>query len=186
MRITGTHMAKKITPRKNQDASVPGAEDLEILHPERTIHISGRKLEVRPIPIAGRDIEVREYGFLAGLKIQSAVAPIVEALAELAAEKRLELDGVLEIVGEHPEELTALLAAATDLKPAEIEVLPDDEGQLLLLTWWAVNSGFFVRRVAMRATARIARARPAGPTSTPPSSPTTTTPNGSASTAGES
>ncbi|MBS0461743.1 MAG: hypothetical protein JSS41_04640, partial [Proteobacteria bacterium] len=98
-----------------------GAQDLEILHPERVIHIGGS------------EVTVREYGFLAGLRLQAAAAPIVAALAD-AAERGLDLAAIQGVLAAHPAQIVALLAAATDLPPAQIEALPDDEGQLLLLT----------------------------------------------------
>ncbi|MBS0457468.1 MAG: hypothetical protein JSS44_09095 [Proteobacteria bacterium] len=159
-------MASKVAAvspsRPSQDGrDDTGAQDLEVLHPERVIHIGGS------------EVTVREYGFLAGLRLQAAAAPIVAALAD-AAERGLNLAAIQGVLAAHPAQIVALLAAATDLPPAQIEALPDDEGQLLLLTWWAVNAGFFVRRVATAIAARRAAEASAGQTSTPSSSPTDT------------
>lgn len=162
-------MGRRADAAPESRSSSDGRDDLAILHPERVIRV------------AGREVTVREYGFVQGLRIQAAAAPIISALAD-AAEGRFDVEAVLAILAAHPAELVALIAAATELAPAEIEALPDDEGQLLMLTWWTVNAGFFVRRVAMRVAPRIAAAPSAGATSTPSSSPPATPPSDSATT----
>ncbi|MBS0599536.1 MAG: hypothetical protein JSR92_19940 [Proteobacteria bacterium] len=160
-------MARKIASDDSRP-SADGRDDLNILHPERIIRV------------AGREVTVREYGFMQGLRIAAAAAPIIAELAD-AAERSLDVELVLATLAAHPAELVALIAAATDLTPAQIEALPDDEGQLLLLTWWAVNAPFFVRRVVMRVAPRLAAAPSAGATSSPSSSPSATTPSDSSS-----
>lgn len=165
-------MAHKINGN-TKAAAAKGADDLEILHPERTVHV------------AGLDVEVREYGWVAGLRIQAAVAPVVAALADAAA-AGLDLERVQGVLAGHEDELIALVSAATDLTPAQIEALDDAEGQLLMLTWWSVNAGFFMRRVATLLAARRAAAASVGLTSTQPSLPTATTSAASATTAGAS
>ncbi|MBS0212308.1 MAG: hypothetical protein JSR26_03890 [Proteobacteria bacterium] len=150
-------LAKAHASRPSED----GRDDLEILHPERTLSVGGR------------EVTVREYGFLEGLRLASAAQPLVDALAAAALADpngQLGLDAVTTVLSASPEALIACVARAADVEPAWVEALDDADGQLLLLTWWLVNSGFFVRRV-LRAVALAQASRAAGPTSTPTSSP---------------
>lgn len=172
-------MARKLEP--NPTAAPPqddGADDLSILHPERDITIGGRQLTVR------------EYGFREGIELerQPDVAAILGELTEIAQQPEGEtFEQMLGVLTRHPDELTALMAQAADVGVDWINdrtQVSDSEGQALLMTWWLVNSGFFVRRVMRRLATRYAKqARgSATPTSTSASSSTGTTPAPSAPT----
>ncbi|WP_425529164.1 DUF6631 family protein [Stenotrophomonas maltophilia] len=41
-----------------------------------------------------------------------------------------------------------------------MESLAEAEGELLMLAWWRVNSGFFIRRVLRRAIAEAPQSNP--------------------------
>lgn len=141
------------------------ADELEVLHPERQISI------------AGRDITVREYGFVEGLTVRALAKPLTDALYAQAraggsAPLYTEIDDVL---AQHPEMTVALLAKAADVEPEWIHRLNDEDGADLLLTWWLVNSGFFIRPLLRRlATEQLAAGRSDGGASTPTSSATGT------------
>lgn len=167
-------MAAKVASVAESRPSNDGRDDLDILHPDRVIRIGGA------------EVTVREYGFLQGLRIQASAMPIVESLAQAAAKPDLQERMVQDLLAGHADELVVLLAESTGLSREAIAALDDADGQLLMLTWWAVNAGFFVRRVAMRTLARAAAAPSVGATSTPPSSSTGTTPTDSATTPADS
>lgn len=61
-------MARKVTRKK----SATGAEDLSVIHPDRTIII------------AGRDVVMREYGFFESLELLPLLEPILVDLEEQA------------------------------------------------------------------------------------------------------
>lgn len=158
-------MAKK---KAKQDG-----EDLAILHPEREITVGGRKLTVR------------EYGFVEGLRLAAIAAPIVQDLAAISGG-----DGTLlgyaalqTVFANHADAVVDMIAQACD-QPRDwiAEHLSDGDGQALLMTWWAVNGPFFVRRVVQALQMRAALGAFAGAKSTPPSSRPATTPSASGTT----
>lgn len=138
-----------------------GSEDLEILHPERTIHL------------ANRDITVREYGFVDGLRLRARYQPFVTALGELMQrDPEITMDTLQGLLAEHLDDVTALVCAAADISPEFFEGLTDIEGELLMATWWEVNGPFFVRRLGWRLIGQnnlmlVASPAPDSPTSTP-------------------
>lgn len=136
----------------------PGADDLEVLHPERRA------------TIAGCEVTVREYGFVEGLRLQPLVEPIIADLQGLLGSGVPSLEAVLAILGQHADTVVALMAVAADVDEEWIAGLSQDDGHLLLMLWWGANGPFYLRSAAMR---RLAAAR-AGATSTPPSSPPAT------------
>ncbi|SEI99733.1 hypothetical protein SAMN04244572_02386 [Azotobacter beijerinckii] len=144
-------MAKKREPRK----AAAGSDDLEVLHPERTAVIAGRK------------ITVREYGFVEGLRLQPKAEPIVAALQGFIGVEGTILDAVLAVAAEHADAVVHLLAVAADVEDEWVESLGQADGHLLLMMWWGANGPFYLRRAALQ---WLAAQAPAGATSTPPSS----------------
>lgn len=158
-------MAKKLSRAK------PRADDLDILHPERTL------------TLAGRELTVREYGFVEGLRLRPLMQPLLDDLHQAIATGKLpELEQVLVILATHYEASLDLVAVAADVERAWLDKLTQDEGYLLLTVWWSVNGPFFLRsviqRIAAAAVTRAARAAqasaPDGPTSMSPLSPLAT------------
>lgn len=142
-----------------------GAEDLEILQPSRTIEIAGRKLTLR------------EYGFMEGLEVQRDAAPILAALTAATEQPdAVGFETIMDVLATHPAELTSLIARSADV---EVEWLrdrskiSDADGQNLLMTWWMVNGGFFVRRIVRRLAIANAAKASAGPMSSSASATTT-------------
>lgn len=142
-------MAKKREPKKEA-----GSDDLEVLHPERTAVIAGRK------------ITVREYGFVEGLRLLPLAEPIIAALQDLASTGGTVFDAVLAVAAEHADVVVHLMAAAADVEVEWLESLGQSDGHLLLMMWWGANGPFYLRRAALQL---VARGR-AGAMSTPPSS----------------
>lgn len=163
-------MAEKLPPQSaiaRAPAPEPGAEDLAILHPERTLEI------------AGRAITVSEYGFVAGLRLRPLMQPILDDLHRLVmGGTAADLGAIMALLGTHWEATLVLAAEAAEVERDWIESLDPQQGELLLTVWWSVCGPFFWRNVMSRVFAdrvRVAqdpaRQPPAGPISTSPSSP---------------
>lgn len=140
-------MARKVdSTAKQAPAATPaaGADDLSILQPDGEIEIQGET------------IQVREYRFFDGLRLQQQHRAFFDALYDLLAPadpaaQAPTFDDVLALIGMHADSVQAMVALSIG-KPAEwVGELSESDGDALLLTWWQVNSGFFVRRVMRRA-----------------------------------
>lgn len=176
-------MARKVKPPRPASASAPSGADasdldeLDALFPERTI------------PVAGEQVTVGELGFAQGLRLAAVIAPIVQAIEEqmVEAERAPGYDGILGILGQHWSATLTLLQELTG-KPADwFERLSAADGELLLLTFWNVNAGFFYQRAGNAAAVRRETRRLLdGASSTPPSAPTATATPNSAATASAS
>ena len=115
-------------------------DDLEVLHPEREVRIDGQT------------VTVREFGFLEGLRLRERIAPLLDDLGELLRNHgdAVGIDDLEAIVARHDALWVDLMARATGLDAGRIRSLGDRDGQMLLLAFWEVNSGFFVRRLVTR------------------------------------
>lgn len=150
------------------ERDVPGHDDLEVLHPERRLII------------AGRQITVREYGFVEGLRLQPLAEPLIEDLrAHLEEGRSWNVEAVHSLLGRHADAVLRLMAVAADVESEWIDSLDQDAGAALMFLWWTVNGPFYMRCAIVRARAAQAlAAQRAGATSTPPSSgPATATPS---------
>lgn len=114
--------------------------DLEILFPHQELDIAGEK------------ILVREFSFIQGLKAETLARVMLADLGQLLAEQgeAIALDDLSDLFARHAETYVQLIALAVERSPDWVGDLSDDEGQLLGWTFWAVNKGFFTRRLAMR------------------------------------
>jgi hypothetical protein len=158
-------MATRAKPKKK--AGKPGADDLQVLHPELPVKNVG-----------GRDLVVREYGFIEGLRMRPIIEPMLhdmEALISLGTEPTN--DQVLDLMGKHIDEFQELLAVASDTDVPFVGSLKQEDGARLADAWWLVNGPFYWRTAISRvavARVRARAAKTAGATSTPPSSGTAT------------
>lgn len=163
--------------------------DMEVLHPERVLVLGGGQ------------VMVREYSNLEWLRALPVAEPLVAAIAAmLAGEQEPSYEVALDAIAKHSDGLVPLIAQAVDRDLAWLDALHPTEFETVLMTWWAVNGHFFVRRASNRQAIEQASAAmkarvvaqaaqtvaSAGVSSTPPSSPTGTseansaaTPNGS-------
>ena len=148
--------------KKKPKPGTEGADDLQVLHPEL------------PLSVGGRDLVMREYGFIEGLRVRPIIEPMLkdmEALIGLTTQPTN--DQVLDLMGNHIDEFQELLAVASDTDVAFVAGLNQTDGTRLADAWWKVNGPFYWRTAISRvAVARVqARAGKAGgATSTPPSS----------------
>lgn len=154
-------MAKKVTEEAQAAPSkgaASAADELSILHPDRSFELAGRR------------IKVREYGHIEGLRLQAWAKPFLEDLyarMALGSSPPSALQ-VQELFAEHADLVRDMEAIAADVEPEWVERLSDSDGELLMAVWWQVNGNFFFRRVFARAAAEKREKRSAGPTSTTP------------------
>lgn len=157
----------------SQPEQAAGADDLSILFPDRTIRI------------AGQSVTVRELRFTEQLKHHHLLAPLAAAL-EAAEPTALagpdSVNRIYDLLASHEEQVVALVAICCDRDETWVRNPPTPaDGENLLLTWWGVNSGFFIRRVWRPKLVALA-SRQAGDASLPPSSAPDTTGSDSAAT----
>lgn len=111
------------------------ADDLAILHPDRTL------------VLGGRTIVLREYGFFEGLDVADRASAFISDLVAASSDGALRYAQVRRMFGRHRAVIPAIAAQAGDVEVAWLEALPPDELELYLATWFAVNAAFFVREV---------------------------------------
>ncbi len=144
-----------------EPAAAEGADDLNVLHPNLEATLNGRQ------------VVVREYGFIEGLKLQAELQPFLDGLyAMTMAGSKPGLHEILALIGQHTDLVAHAIARAADVEPSEVLELKDhQEGHTLLMKWWIVNGPFVWRCVRDRIVGERAVAKHlAGQTSTPGSS----------------
>lgn len=155
-------------------AGADPAAELDILHPERTGTIGGKQ------------VTVREYGFVEGMRLRPLMKPFLDDLYRRMKDGQpLRFEQALDVMADHIDNVVELAAIAADVEPAWASTLPPDDGQHLLMLWWGANCLFFLRRIHERLDVEKEEARYAalaGEKSTPPSSPTATTASDSGAT----
>ncbi len=115
--------------------------DAEILFPDEDIKIGD---EV---------ITVREFTFAESLKAVRLAQPIIRGLAAPLTEldeDNLSYNDIDIVFAEHADNFMQLLAMTTGKDPEWIAQLPEADGQLLAMTFWSINSGFFTRRITQQ------------------------------------
>lgn len=138
--LWGINMGKKKNTIKATPAPEPGAEDLAVLHPDQTL------------TIAGRELTLREYRFVEGLRLLPLYEPFLEDLygSLKDGEQVPQLHHLVQIMGQHHAQILELIALSAQVEQDWIEQLDDTEGTQLLYAWWTVNVGFFMRRISSR------------------------------------
>lgn len=129
---------------ETQKALTP-QEELEILHPERQLMISGEL------------ITVRELGFFEGLAYQEQITPLAQDLGDMLAYDEPSLEALMGIFARHKAAFGAVMAAAINKPATWLDTLGDDDGLSLTLVFWAVNKSFFVRRALMHRQQQVTR-----------------------------
>lgn len=141
-------MATRRSTAKKAEAS-----DLEILHPDRTLKI------------AGKEITIREYGFVEGQRLLPIAEPFLSDLASaIAGSVPPSYRQISALIGKHIDAVVRLAAVSAGVEPEWIESLEPDDGTGLLMVWWAVNGPFYLRSVVQSIV--IERALSGGATST--------------------
>lgn len=114
------------------------ATDLEILFPDREI------------TVAGRTVTVRELRFAEQLQHHHLLEPLAAALVEIEPSAPAGPDWInrlYDLLAANWEQVLTLVALCCDQDEDWVRGLPAVDGENLMLTWWGVNSGFFIRRV---------------------------------------
>lgn len=171
-------MARRVDKKSRTRSAPKGADaaqaaELDVLVPERTIQVNGEK------------VTVNEIGFVDGLRLQAHVAPVVAAIVKAMqdADEAPTYGAIVAVFGQHWESTLELICTATGKDRAWLDRVPSPEGELLLMTFWTVNAGFFINRAMNEVAIQREQARLlAGQNSSPPSSPTATGPTTSADT----
>lgn len=127
-------MATKIpaAPQAAHDAA-SAADELAVLHPDRTL------------PIGGRHVTIREYGFFEGLDVADRASHFIADLVAASEDGALRYTQVRRLFGRHRSVVPSIAAQAGDVEVAWLEALAPDDLEIYLATWFAVNAAFFVR-----------------------------------------
>lgn len=132
-------MAKKVNTKTKRAAAEEAAAELSVIHPNR------------PVTIAGRDLVVREYGFVEAARLRPRFTPLIEALHERASSDRAgNYEAILEVLADQVDLVVEMIAASADVDPDWVRQLGNSDGELLQMVWWEVNGSFFVRAVLRR------------------------------------
>lgn len=112
--------------------------ELDILFPDREITVAGQAITVRELRFA----EQLQHHYL--LELLAAQLATTEPTELAGAES---VNRIYDLLAGCWEDVVALVAICCDRDTAWVLALPPADGENLLLTWWGVNSGFFIRRV---------------------------------------
>lgn len=155
-------MATKLPAAPAPDTAA--ADDLAILHPDRTL------------VLGGRTITLREYGFFEGLDVADRASAFIADLIAASDDGALRYAHVRRLFGRHRAVIPAIAAQAGDVDVPWLEALSPDELELYLATWFAVNAAFFVREVLaeLREAQLLAAGASVGVISSPDSPPPAT------------
>lgn len=153
-----------------------GHDDLEIMYPDVTLSI------------AGREITVREYRFLDGLRARAKGKALIDALEPMISSGAAVEAGVedyVDMLAVHHDVVVDLMADSVSGADRDwIDSLDMEDGLVLMHAWWGVCGRFFIRVVAARLRDRLmakARRASAGQTSSTSSvEPDTVAPTNSA------
>lgn len=139
-------MATRITPPKKTQSAAPdeGADDLAVLNPDATVTITGRELTVR------------EYRFVHGLRVRAKARGLVKDLRAQMDTGEMLTEDVVDVLATHEALVRELMVEAIDGADADwIDGLDDADGETVLLTWWGVCGPFFIRQIARRLTEQV-------------------------------
>lgn len=113
--------------------------------------------------IGGINVIVKSLGFVAGLKFRVPLVPIIEQLLnQVVEDEEMSLELIGQVFDNHQDLLIQLMAESTGQTVEWVTQLGDNDGLLLLMEFWAVNAGFFVRRLVISGTTRRRENRSVG------------------------
>lgn len=128
-------MPKTRTTRESEAAQAE--KDAEILYPQRTVTLSELG-----------EVSVNEITFVQGMQEGAHIRPLVAYLATVFADNpEPGYDDIGAVFEAHLDAVMRLLSITTKLTMTELADLNDADGQLLLMTFWGVNAGFFTQRL---------------------------------------
>lgn len=116
----------------------------DILFPERTLTLNGEK------------VEVREFTFREEMQAIMVAEEIIADLANLyKSEKEPSFQKIEKLFATHEAAFFELVSLSTGKSVEWLQALPGREGHVLLMTFWSVNSHFFIQRVVMETLATM-------------------------------
>lgn len=119
-------------------ADTDHVSDAEVLEPDQDLVISGET------------VTVRAFRMFDGLRATPIARPIISSIREMAtAGDEIDADQLMDLLGRHAEEWMQLVALATGRSRQWLDTLTDEEGLALAMTFWQVNAGFFMTRLAI-------------------------------------
>ena len=121
--------------RKVKRSEPPSADELDVLQPARSL------------PLGDRTVTVRELGFFESLRLHAPIAHLVGALVALTDDGNVDLGRLHRVCAAQPDATVDLLAQASDQPRDWVAALSASHGDILLMTFWAVNADFFLQRV---------------------------------------
>ena len=111
------------------------ASELDILYSTRTIEI------------AGKTIKVHELTFSEQLQVSHLLKPIAVKFDAINLDDDSNASNIIyDTLAEEADNLIKLLAICTNQPVEWVKSLSPEEGELLMVYWWSVNSNFFIRR----------------------------------------
>ncbi len=113
------------------------ADSLEILNPDIILNVGGG------------EVKVREFSFRQSLELGPSLAPLLAGIDSEIGEGD-SLSGLIDQLYAYPAELMHMLRLSTSQDQEWIDSLSAEDGDKLVLTFWSVNAGFFMRRLVMR------------------------------------
>lgn len=123
------------------------ADDLAIMHPDVTLTIDGR------------EVTVREYRFIDGMRARAKGKPIIDelqAMMESGALANAVVEDYLGVLARHAEITRDLMLDAVDGADADwLDALSENDGFALQVQWWGVCGRFFARIIMRRAAERM-------------------------------
>lgn len=127
-------------------------------------------------------VTVRAHSWSEGMRLIAHWHPIVTDLFAAAPELEPEDDapppydpfGFMQSVARHFGHYMALLELATGRNAAWLDGLDDADGLRVMEAYWALNRGFFTRRIASAAISRVLRSPSSTPNCSPPATPLAT------------
>ena len=96
-------MATKI-PGTTPPEGASAADDLAVLHPDRTL------------PIGGREVTIREYGFFEGLDVADRASHFIADLVAASEDGTLRYTQVRRLFGRHRSVVPSIAAQAGDVE----------------------------------------------------------------------
>lgn len=113
------------------------ADDLTTLFPEQELEIKGETVTVRPI------------SFLEGMRLGAAIQPLVDDIGALfeSGDAEPQLEDILRVFINHEAIFIKLESLCSNKSEEWVKNLDDSDGWNFALTFWTVNSNFFIRRL---------------------------------------
>jgi hypothetical protein len=123
------------------------------------------------VDIGGETVTVREYRFFEGLQLLQTQAAFFDDLYATISRDGAQpgFYDVMLVFAKHEGGISLMVAKAIDRDIDWVRNLRTSDGEGLMLLWWEVNGGFFIRTIQSRAVdARLAGSRSDGAGSTTP------------------